>query len=149
MTPSDLFRPAPALGGPDALCHAVSRLVDLAGTVTGAPVAYVWLADAAGRRSCASARPGPRLREHTERVALTGLPVVVHDGYAGVDPSQPHVDRAVAFVGTPLAREEGGRIHGALCVADRRPRLWTTEEVAALQTIARAIAGELEVTPGA
>ncbi len=72
---------------------------------------------------------------------------MVHDGYAELDPSQPHFERVVAFVGAPLAREADGPVHGALCVVDRRPRLWTTEEVATLQTIARAIAGELELTP--
>lgn len=147
MTSSDLSRSTPSLGTPDALCHAISRLVDLAGSVTGAPIAYVWLVDAATGPSCPTARPGPRLRAHTQRVAVTGRPVVVHDGYAELDPSQPHFERVVAFVGTPLAREADGPVHGALCVVDRRPRLWTTEEVATLQTIARAIAGELELTP--
>ncbi|MBJ7518202.1 MAG: GAF domain-containing protein [Solirubrobacteraceae bacterium] len=145
MTSSDLSRSTPSLGAADTLCHAVSRLVDLAGSVTGAPIAYVWLADAATGPSCSTARPGPRLRAHTQRVAATGRPVVVHDGYAEVDPSQPHFERVVAFVGAPLARDQGSRVHGALCVVDRRPRLWTTEEVATLQTIARAIAGELEL----
>ena len=143
---SDISRSAPSLGAPDSLCHAVSRLVDLAGSVTGVPIAYVWLVDAAGEPTCTTARPGPRLRAHTQRVADTGRPVVVHDGYAELDQSQPHFERVVAFVGTPLAREAAGPVHGALCVVDRRPRLWTTEEVATLQTIARAIAGELELT---
>ncbi|MFA9269249.1 MAG: GAF domain-containing protein [Baekduiaceae bacterium] len=138
---------AASLGGAhDPLCQAIARLVDLAGSATGAPIAYVWLVDDAARPDCTTARPGPRLREHTRRVAETGQPVVVHDGYADIEPSQPHFERVVAFVGAPLSREEGGPALGALCVVDRRPRLWTTEEVATLETLARAIAGELELS---
>lgn len=149
MTSFDITPSAAAsLGGAtDPLCQAIARLVDLAGTATGAPIAYVWLADEAARPDCHTARPGPRLREHTRRVVATRRPVVVHDGYADVQPSQPHFERVVAFVGAPLSREPGGRALGALCVVDRRPRLWTTEEVATLGTLARAIAGELELNP--
>lgn len=138
---------AASLGGThDPRCQAIARLVDFAGSATGAPIAYVWLADEAGRPECTTARPGPRLREHTHRVVETGQPVVVHDGYADVQPSQAHVERVVTFVGAPLSREPGGPALGALCVVDRRPRLWTTEEVATLETLARAIAGELELS---
>ena len=50
----------------------------------------------------------------------------------------------MAFVGVPITRSPG-EVHGALCVVDRRPRMWTTHEVQTLETIARAIAAELEL----
>lgn len=137
---------ADALGGPDTqLRQAIARLVDLAGSSTGAPIAYLWLDDdhPAEPLLC-SARPGPQLRRHVRQVVDTGGPVVLHDGYADLGAGEARGDRAVAFVGTPVARTDGV-VLGALCVVDRRPRLWTTEEVATVGTLARAVAGELEL----
>lgn len=123
---------------------AVGRLVELAGTVTDARITYVWLRDEEGRGVCGSARPEPKLRMHSRRVVDTGRPVVVHDGFAATGFSPADRDHVVAFVGVPIARGDGA-VHGALCVVDRRPRMWTTHEVETLTTLGRAIAAEIEL----
>lgn len=137
--------PTAAFGGTDTPLHrAVARLVDLAGTATGAPIAYVWLPDDAPAPGCSAPRPGPRLRAYAHEVVATGRPVVVHDGYAAAEGAAPRAERALAFLGAPILRDEGDAL-GALCLVDRRPRMWTTEEVATVGTLARAIAAELQL----
>lgn len=146
MTSHDLPLPTPP--SPcvefDDRRSAVGRLVELAGTVTDARITYVWLRDEHGRGVCGSARPEAKLRMHSRRVVDSGRPVVVHDGYAATGFGPGDRDHVVAFVGVPIARPDGP-VHGALCVVDRRPRMWTTHEVETLETLARAIAAEIEL----
>ena len=48
----------------------------------------------------------------------------------------------VSWAGVPV-RDEGGRVVGAICVADRRPRRWTARETGLLAELARTAAREL------
>jgi PAS domain S-box-containing protein len=50
----------------------------------------------------------------------------------------------IAYAGAPLRLADGSML-GTLCVADTQPRLWTPEEIEALEQLAVCISGEIEL----
>ena len=145
--------PEPAAGTPGAWPEECSkRVARLAALALGTPLASVTLADErfpAGKtprgtgetasERCAGEQvlceyvieSGVRLVFGGTRLDLRagdGCPL----GPAGV----------AAWAGFPV-RGPDGRVAGALCVADRRPRHWTARDVEILETLADIAAGEV------
>jgi PAS domain S-box-containing protein/diguanylate cyclase (GGDEF)-like protein len=120
------------------------RLATFAARLLGAPVSVVSLAD--GRAPVAAGSPGEEWRARREAPLSRSLcGIAVHGGApllledARLHPAvlaDPGVWRGeVAYAGVPFAGADG-RIAGALCVADGRPRAWTAEEADLLSSLA-------------
>ena len=51
---------------------------------------------------------------------------------------------AVAYAGVPLITQAGHAL-GTLCVLDRKPRAWTSEQIETLKTLAAAALAQIEL----
>jgi phosphoserine phosphatase RsbU/P len=83
-------------------------------------------------------------RSYCRKVIDSGRELLIEDARLDPDPDPDcftEADGMVAWAGVPL-RDPDGRIVGALCVADRRPRQWTGLEIGLLRDLADAAAGE-------
>jgi PAS domain S-box-containing protein len=135
--------------------EAFDRLSRLAARLLGGPIALVTLVDRDRLflKAClglpepwASARQLPLSHSLCQRLLVTGQPLVIGDVRA--DPlargSQAVVEFGVAaYLGIPL--RFAGQVLGSLCVADRRPRDWTDDDVAVLADVARLVMTEIEL----
>jgi serine phosphatase RsbU (regulator of sigma subunit) len=141
--------PARARGAVAGPFHRVARLAELA---LGTPLASVTLTDE--HRSSAEIPPGPLQaadqrsaveREMCEHVIMSGCRLLRGGtrralradgdwrlGQAGV----------AAWAGFPVPGPDG-RVAGALCVADQRPRRWSARDIEVLETLADIAAGEV------
>jgi PAS domain S-box-containing protein len=138
-------------GPPDPL---MARLAGLIGTVAGAPMSMICLAD--GDRqflvaergvpaAFAGARSLPASHSFCRHVVSTRLPVVVED--ARLHPllsDSPGVLELgiVAYAGVPLVSGQGV-VLGTVCAMDRLPRRWTEAQLAGLADLAALAAAEL------
>jgi PAS domain S-box-containing protein len=135
--------------------EAFDRLARLAARLLGAPIALVTLVDRDRQflKAClglpepwASARQLPLSHSLCQRLLVTGQPLVIGDAHH--DPLA-HGNKAVsefgvaAYLGIPLLL--AGQVLGSLCVADRRPRDWTEDDVAALADVAGLVMTEIEL----
>jgi PAS domain S-box-containing protein len=135
--------------------EAFDRLARLAARLLGAPIALVTLVDRDRQflKAClglpepwASARQLPLSHSLCQRLLVTGQPLVIGDAHQ--DPLA-HGNKAVsefgvaAYLGIPLRL--AGQVLGSLCVADRRPRDWTEDDVAALADVAGLVMTEIEL----
>jgi PAS domain S-box-containing protein len=134
------------------------RLSRLAARLLGGPIALVTLVDRDRLflKAClglpepwASARQLPLSHSLCQRLLVTGQPLVIGDVRA--DPlargSQAVAEFGVAaYLGIPL--RFGGQVLGSLCVADRRPRDWTEDDVAVLADLAGLVMTEIELRAG-
>jgi PAS domain S-box-containing protein len=135
--------------------EAFDRLARLAARLLAAPIALVTLVDTDRLflKAClglpepwASARQLPLSHSLCHRLLATGQPLVIGD--VGTDPlargNQAVVELGVAaYLGIPLRFE--GQVLGSLCVADRQPRPWTQDDVAALADVAGLVMTEIEL----
>jgi PAS domain S-box-containing protein len=95
----------------------------------------------------ASRRVTPISFSFCGQVVATGEPLVLED--ARRHPLLRHnpVIRElgwVAYAGVPLVTRQGHTI-GALCVADKTPRLWSERDIALLQDLAASVVTEIEL----
>ena len=95
----------------------------------------------------ASRRVTPISFSFCGQVVATGEPLVLED--ARRHPLLRHnpVIRElgwVAYAGVPLVTREGHTV-GALCVADKTPRLWSERDIALLQDLAASVVTEIEL----
>jgi PAS domain S-box-containing protein len=132
------------------------RLARLAARVADTPIAVMSLIDRDRQffKAClglpepwASARETPVSQSMCRHVLATRQPLVVRD--LRWDPraaDSRFIDDlgAVAYLGIPLV-VSSGHVLGALCVADRRPREWTEDEVAGLTDLAGLVMDEIEL----
>jgi PAS domain S-box-containing protein len=135
--------------------EAFDRLARLAARLLRAPIALVTLVDSDRQflKAClglpepwASARQLPLSHSLCQRLLVTGQPLVIGDAHH--DPlargNQAVSEFGVAaYLGIPLRL--GGQVLGSLCVADRRPRTWTEDDVAALADMAGLVMTEIEL----
>jgi PAS domain S-box-containing protein len=138
--------------------EAFDRLARLAARLLRAPIALVTLVDQDRQflKAClgvpepwASARQLPLSHSLCQRLLVTGQPLVIGD--ARGDPlargNQAVVEFGVAaYLGIPL--RFAGQVLGSLCVADRRPRSWTDDDVALLADVAGLVMTEVELRAG-
>ncbi|HZD74910.1 MAG TPA: PAS domain-containing protein [Actinomycetota bacterium] len=135
---------------------AFDRLARLAARVLGTPIAVVSLMDqdrqffkaAYGMpEPWASARQAPISTSLCRYVLATGQPLVIGDvrwdALGGDNPFMKELG-AVAYMGVPL-RLSSGHVLGAFCVADRRPRNWTGEDLAGLKDLAGLVMDKIEL----
>jgi diguanylate cyclase (GGDEF)-like protein len=126
----------------------LDRLTRWAAKALRASVAVVTLDDGTRRFAASTTPPGTpgansRLAEFCERIVRTGQPHAIDDLRADCGPAGHDAD-GVAFLGVPLA-DERDRIVGSLCVADARPRRWTSDEVELVGELATSAMTELEL----
>ena len=136
--------------------EAFDRLTRLAVRVLDAPVALVSLVDrertffksSSGLpEPWASRRQAPLSHSFCPYVVAGAEPLVVEDarGHSllGGSPAVAELG-AVAYAGIPLVTPEG-HVLGSLCVIDRRPRRWSSEEVFTLTDLAASVMTEIEL----
>jgi GAF domain-containing protein len=135
---------------------AFDRLTGLATRVLRAPVALVALVDADRQffKSCvglpepwATRRQTPLSHSFCRHEVAACAPLVIEDARAHplVRDNPAIVDLGVvAYLGIPLIIG-GGHAVGSFCVIDRRPRVWTAEEVAILEDLTAAVLTEIEL----
>jgi len=136
--------------------EAFDRLTRMAARLLGTPVSLISLVaddhqffkSAIGLpEPWASSRVTPISFSFCGQVVATGEPLVLED--ARRHPLLRHnpVIRElgwVAYAGVPLVTRQGHTI-GALCVADKTPRLWSERDIALLQDLAASIITEIEL----
>ena len=94
-----------------------------------------------------SDRTGPRnSAQHSfgRRIVDLGRELIIDDAGVVADPGMRRLVTAgnlLAWAGCPV-RDKDGRVVGALCVADRLPRRWTTHDVNVLRALAEVASGE-------
>ncbi|MEO7043087.1 MAG: GAF domain-containing sensor histidine kinase [Gemmatimonadaceae bacterium] len=135
---------------------AFDRLTRLASVILEAPMALVSLVDEDRDfwKACVGV-PEPFATQREIRLApsfcqhaiTSAAPLVVRDALA--DPifaDLPAVKTLGirAYLGIPLVTETGEAL-GSFCVFDRRPRNWTTEQIAILTDLAAAAMTEIEL----
>lgn len=76
------------------------------------------------------------------------VPDVFDDGRFADSPAALGPGRIRFYAGAPLTLRDGSRV-GTLCVADRRPRVLNTEQVAELKRLAALVVDELEARAAA
>ena len=145
--------PEPAAGTPGAaLAEPFRRVARLAALALGTPLASVTLTDerafagktplgtpeTAGQRSAAEQVLCEQVITSGARLICGGTRLDLRAGAAS--PLGP--DGVAAWAGFPV-RGPDGRVAGALCVADRRPRHWSARDVEILQALADVAAGEV------
>ncbi len=132
------------------------RLTRMAARLLGTPVSLVALVaddhqffkSAVGLpEPWASRRVTPISFSFCGQVVATGEPLVLED--ARRHPLLRHnpVIRElgwVAYAGVPVVTRQGHAI-GALCVADKTPRLWSERDIALLQDLAASVVTEIEL----
>ena len=136
--------------------EAFDRLARLAARVLGAPIALVSLVDEDRQffKACfglpepwASARQTPLSHSLCQRLVVTGQPLVIRDvsRYPPASDNPAVVELGIAaYLGVPLATSSG-HVLGSFCVAERRPRAWTADDVAVLVDLAGLVMTEIEL----
>jgi PAS domain S-box-containing protein len=131
------------------------RLARLAARLLGTPVALLSLIDRDRQffKACfgvpepwASARENPVSQSICRYVLATGQPLVIRDvRWDPLGSDNPFMAElgAIAYLGIPLVLSSG-HIVGSFCVADRRPRDWTGDDVASLTDLAGLVMDEIE-----
>ncbi len=136
--------------------ESFDRLTRMAARLLGTPVSLIALVaddrqffkSAVGLpEPWASRRVTPISFSFCGQVVATGEPLVLED--ARRHPLLRHnpVIRElgwVAYAGVPLVTRDGHTI-GALCVADKTPRLWSERDIALLQDLAASVVTEIEL----
>jgi PAS domain S-box-containing protein len=136
--------------------ESFDRLTRMAARLLGTPVSLIALVaddrqffkSAVGLpEPWASRRETPISFSFCGQVVATGDPLVLED--ARRHPLLRHnpVIRElgwVAYAGVPLVTRHGHTI-GALCVADKTPRLWSERDIALLQDLAASVVTEIEL----
>ena len=131
------------------------RLTALAATILKVPYAQVTIVDdkrsywkscfGMGTRDVAS-RSDPIERSFCQHVLNAGAELILSD--ALVDPrtkDNPWVEQGVrSWAGFPV-RASNGEIVGTFCVIDTVVRQWTVPEIEALETLAYAASGEIQL----
>ncbi|MDP9292527.1 MAG: GAF domain-containing sensor histidine kinase [Verrucomicrobiota bacterium] len=135
---------------------AFDRLARLASLTLHAPVALVTLVDSHRQffKSClglpepwATVRETPLKNSFCKHVVATGEPLVVRDSRLDARlRNNPAIEEigVVAYLGLPLFSPDGFAV-GTLCVIDRRPRMWTEEQIEILKALARLVMTEIEL----
>jgi PAS domain S-box-containing protein/diguanylate cyclase (GGDEF)-like protein len=145
----------------DALPHAADppeagfeRLAAFAARLLHAPISVISLVDTERPYSAGDAddawrrrREAPLARSLCRLAVDAGEPLLLEDAreHPAVRQDPAVWLGEVGYAGIPFRRADG-RVAGALCVADGRPRAWTPEEVDVLATLAR-FAGLLVAVP--
>jgi two-component system, cell cycle sensor histidine kinase and response regulator CckA len=136
--------------------ESFDRLTRMAARLLGTPVSLIALVaedhqffkSAVGLpEPWASRRVTPISFSFCGQVVATGDPLVLED--ARRHPLLRHnpVIRElgwVAYAGVPLVTRQGHTV-GALCVADKTPRLWSERDIALLQDLAASVVTEIEL----
>jgi diguanylate cyclase (GGDEF)-like protein/PAS domain S-box-containing protein len=135
---------------------ALDRLARLAARLLRAPTALVSLVDADRQlfAACtglgepwATARQTPLSHSFCQYVVRAAGPLVVEDARAHpLVCDNPAVADfgVVAYAGMPLVAA-GGEVLGSFCVVDGRPRVWSADDLATLEELARSASAELEL----
>ncbi|HEY8490169.1 MAG TPA: GAF domain-containing protein [Dehalococcoidia bacterium] len=135
--------------------EAFDRLTRLAASALRAPVALITLLDE-DRQYVKSAvglpEPWPAVRERPlersfcQHAVAQAAPLVIEDGRShplvNGHPALADLDIR-AYLGIPIFTAEGHGL-GTFAVADREPRAWSREDVAALQDLAALVVREIE-----
>jgi diguanylate cyclase (GGDEF)-like protein len=125
--------PVPTAVLDDHATVALDRLTRWAAKALRAPVARVWLVDAAA--TFGAPAPSTGTAALCERVFATRAPVAIAES--------EHSD-AVAFVGAPLIDSTGG-VLGCLCVTDVVARQWSAHDTELIMELAISATTELEL----
>ncbi len=132
------------------------RLARLAARVLGTPIAVMSLIDQHRQffkasfgmpEPWASLRQAPVSHSMCRYVLATGQPLVMGDvRWDALGSDNPFMAElgAVAYMGIPLVLSSG-HVVGSFCVADRRPRDWTGEDLAGLKDLAGLVMDEIEL----
>ncbi len=135
------------------------RLVRLAARVEGTPIALMSLMDRDRQffkasfgvpEPWASTRETPVSQSICRHLVTTRQPLVISDvrwDPLGSDNRFMAELGAVAYLGVPLVASSG-HVLGSLCVADRRPRDWTEDDVTSLTDLAGLAMDEIELRSG-
>ena len=136
------------------------RLTRLAMNLLNAPVAQISLVDADRQffksahgmeEPWASARETPLSHSICQHAVDARQPLVIEDArnHPLVGDSLAVRDLgAIAYAGVPLITQAGHAL-GTLCVIDRKPRAWTSEQIETLKTLAAAALAQIELRTAA
>ncbi|HLM69410.1 MAG TPA: GAF domain-containing protein, partial [Longimicrobium sp.] len=137
--PSALFQ------GTDTPEAGFERLAAFAARLLHVPISVISLVDAERPFSAGDAsdawrprREAPLSRSLCRFAVDGGVPLLLEDAreHPAVRQDPAVWLGEVGYAGIPFRRADG-RVAGALCVADGRPRAWTTEEVDVLSMLGR------------
>jgi GAF domain-containing protein len=132
------------------------RLTRLAMNLLNAPVAQISLVDADRQfyksahgmeEPWASARETPLSHSICQHAVDAREPLVIEDARnhpLTCDSLAVRDLGAVAYAGVPLITQAGHAL-GTLCVIDRKPRAWTSEQIETLKTLAAAALAQIEL----
>src|SRR6266704_1094260 len=132
------------------------RLARLVARVLGTPIAVMSLIDQHRQffkaslgmpEPWATLRQAPVSHSMCRYVLATGQPLVIGDvRWDALGSDNPFMAElgAVAYMGIPLVLSSG-HVVGSFCVADRRPRDWTGEDLAGLKDLAGLVMDEIEL----
>ena len=131
------------------------RYTQLAARILGVPIAFLSLVDdkrqffksAVGLEGAlASSRETPLSHSFCKYAVCSGQPLIVQDAHTHpLVHDNPAVEEfgVVAYAGVPI--ELSGEHVGVLCAVDRKPRMWTEQDLHTLRTLAAALKAEIEL----
>jgi PAS domain S-box-containing protein len=135
---------------------AFDRVARLAARLLEVPIALVPLVedDRQFFKACvglpepwASARQTPLSHSLCQHVVVSRQPLAIGDtGRDGLARDNPLVQELglAAYLGVPLI-DASGHVLGSVCVADRRPRDWTPDQVAILTDLAGLVMAQIQL----
>ncbi len=135
---------------------AFDRLTNLATLVLQAPISLVTLVDAHRQffksqvglgEPWASRREMPLDYSYCQHAVASGEPLVINDTQNHplvFDSPATTEEGLLSYAGIPLITSDGVAI-GTFCVADRKQRVWTADELAILTDLAASVMTEIEL----
>ena len=138
--------------------ESYDRFTRLVATALDVPTALVSLVDEDRQffksqvglsEPSATERQTPLSHSFCKHAVATDAPVIVTD--ANKDPrfhTNPAIDEhsVVAYLGVPI-RTPAGHVLGSLCAIDRKPRLWTGEQVQLLERLSALLSDQIANIP--
>jgi len=138
--------------------ESYDRFTRLVATALDVPTALVSLVDEDRQffksqvglsEPSATERQTPLSHSFCKHAVATDAPVIVTD--ANKDPrfhTNPAIDEhsVVAYLGVPI-RTPAGHVLGSLCAIDRKPRLWTDEQVQLLERLSALLSDQIANIP--
>ncbi|GAB5492225.1 MAG: hypothetical protein Phog2KO_24400 [Phototrophicaceae bacterium] len=136
--------------------ESFDRLTYLASKLLNAPVAFISLLEPHRQYfkshiglpdPLVEAREIPLSHSFCKYVVDSGKALIVEDARVNPlvmdNPAVAEMD-VIAYLGIPLTTNDGWHL-GSFCVIDRKPRVWTTDEIEIMETLASSVTSEIQL----